>query len=71
MSVFDNIFDAIDGKKITVSIGIADVSDSAISAPDKLIQATDTDMALYEATKERQNRIEIHKEFCNGLNFYQ
>ena len=49
MSVFDYIFDAVDGKKITVSIVIADVSDSTINAPDKLIQTAS--MALYEAKK--------------------
>ena len=69
MSVFDYIFDVVDGKKITVSISVADVSDSAINAPDKLIQAAD--MALYEAKKNGKTRIEMHEEFCNRLNFYK
>jgi len=59
MSVSNFVFDAINGKNITVSIGIADISDAAIDAPNKLIQATD--MALYKAKKNGRNRIELLK----------
>jgi two-component system cell cycle response regulator len=58
-TVSDRAFSALGDCKITVSIGIADVSGSGIDATDKLIQAAD--MALYEAKKNGRNRIEVHE----------
>ncbi|MFA5073070.1 MAG: diguanylate cyclase [Nitrospirota bacterium] len=56
-SISDYAFPDIEGRSITVSIGIADLSTGGVDNAEKLIQAAD--MALYEAKKNGRNRIEI------------
>lgn len=45
-------------RKITVSIGLANVPDPSIDTAEKLIQVAD--LALYEAKQNGRNRIEVH-----------
>lgn len=49
-------FADIGGKRITVSIGIADITDPAITDEEKLVHAAD--LAMYEAKRKGRNRIE-------------
>ncbi len=56
-AVSDYSFEGVKNKKVTVSIGVADVSDPAIDAGDKLVNAAD--VAMYEAKKKGRNRVEI------------
>jgi two-component system cell cycle response regulator len=56
-TVSDHAFAGINDKKVTVSIGIADLSGPAVDTAAKLIQ--EADMALYEAKKNGRNRIEL------------
>jgi two-component system, cell cycle response regulator len=58
-AVSDCVFTDLEGVKITVSIGIADMSGAAIETSDNLVQAAD--MALYQAKKNGRNRIEVHE----------
>jgi two-component system cell cycle response regulator len=55
-SVSEYAFAGIGDTKVTVSIGIADMSNPEIDAPNKLIHAAD--MAMYAAKKKGRNRIE-------------
>lgn len=45
-------------KKITISIGIADIPDSAIKTKEQLINAAD--LALYDAKKSGRNRVRLN-----------
>jgi two-component system cell cycle response regulator len=56
-SVSSHEYAGIAGKKMTVSIGIADASRPDIKTPDKLIHAAD--IAMYEAKQGGRNRIKI------------
>jgi two-component system cell cycle response regulator len=56
-SVSDHAFPGMGGKSLTVSIGIADMSDSDFSDPDMLVRVADG--AMYEAKKKGRNRIEF------------
>jgi diguanylate cyclase (GGDEF)-like protein len=56
-TVSDHAFAGVKDRNVTVSIGIADLSGSAIDTSDKLIQ--EADMALYAAKKNGRNRIEL------------
>jgi diguanylate cyclase (GGDEF)-like protein len=56
-SVADNVFPEIRDRRITVSIGIADVLDPLIDTEDKLVNAAD--LAMYEAKRKGRNRIEV------------
>ena len=56
-SVSDHAFVGIGDHKVTVSIGIADVSRSDIDSAEKLVNAAD--IAMYEAKRKGRNRIEI------------
>jgi two-component system cell cycle response regulator len=56
-SVVDHAFTGMGDKKVTVSIGIADLSNSGIDSAGKLVQAADK--ALYEAKKNGRNRVEV------------
>ena len=44
------------GRKITVSIGVAGIPDPSIDTPEKLVHAAD--LAMYEAKKNGRNRME-------------
>ncbi len=50
-------FPGIDGKKLTVSVGVAGIPDSRIDTPEKLIHAAD--LALYEAKRKGRARVEL------------
>jgi len=56
-AVSDHVFAGIGDKKITVSIGISDISRPGIDMPDNLIQAAD--VAMYEAKETGRNRIVV------------
>ncbi|HXY53051.1 MAG TPA: diguanylate cyclase [Nitrospirota bacterium] len=56
-SLLDHTFAGLGGKKVTVSIGIADVSAPDIDTAEKLVNAAD--IAMYEAKRKGRNRIEI------------
>jgi diguanylate cyclase (GGDEF)-like protein len=56
-SVANNAFPEIGDRRITVSIGIADVLDPLIDTEDKLVNAAD--LAMYEAKRKGRNRIEV------------
>lgn len=56
-SVSNHVFAGIEGKKMTVSIGIADASRPDINTPDKLIHAAD--IAMYGAKQGGRNRIKL------------
>ena len=56
-SVADHVFADIGGKKMTVSIGVADTSNPDIDSPAKLIHAAD--IAMYEAKQGGRNRIKL------------
>ncbi len=56
-TVAEHVFAGMGDKKVTISIGIADLSSSDIGAAGKLVQAADK--ALYEAKEKGRNRIEI------------
>jgi two-component system cell cycle response regulator len=58
-SVSDHVFAGMEGKKMTASIGIADMSAPEISTPGELVHAAD--MTMYEAKQGGRNRIEIAK----------
>lgn len=55
-AVANYIFSEIRDRKITVSIGVAGLPDSAIESGEKLIHASD--VAMYQAKKNGRNRIE-------------
>lgn len=56
-AVSDHVFPAIQNNKVTISIGIAEVSLPEIDTPKKLVQAAD--IMLYQAKKKGRNRIEV------------
>jgi diguanylate cyclase (GGDEF)-like protein len=56
-SVADHVFMGMGDKKVTVSIGIADLSNPGVDSVGKLVQAADK--ALYEAKKKGRNRVEV------------
>jgi len=56
-SVSEHVFAGIGDKRITVSIGISDISRPGIDMPDNLIQAAD--VAMYEAKETGRNRIVV------------
>lgn len=55
-SISEHEFSHIDGKKITVSIGIASAPSPSVDTSDKLVDSSD--IAMYEAKKKGRNRIE-------------
>jgi diguanylate cyclase (GGDEF)-like protein len=59
-SVANNAFPEIGDRRITVSIGIADILDPLIDTEDKLVNAAD--LAMYEAKRKGRNRIEVSPE---------
>lgn len=63
-SVAEHVFAGMGDKKLTISIGIADLSAPGIDSADKLVQAADK--ALYEAKKNGRNRIEMAGEGIRG-----
>ena len=56
-SVSNHVFRGIGNNKLTVSIGIADLSRPDVETSSKLIQAAD--IKLFEAKKKGRNRIEV------------
>lgn len=60
-AVSQHTFTGFEGRKVTVSIGIAGLPDPAIDAQEKLINAAD--LAMYEAKKNGRNRVETAKPF--------
>lgn len=56
-AVAEKVFAGMGDKKVTISIGIADLSSPGIDSAEKLVQAADE--ALYEAKKKGRNRIEV------------
>jgi diguanylate cyclase (GGDEF)-like protein len=56
-AVSQHSFTGFEGKKISVSIGIASLPDPSIDSQDKLLSRAD--LALYEAKKKGRNRVEI------------
>jgi diguanylate cyclase (GGDEF)-like protein len=56
-SVSEQVFSAMNNNKLTISIGIADVSTPEIDTPNKLVHAAD--IMLYQAKKNGRNRIEV------------
>jgi two-component system cell cycle response regulator len=56
-SVADHVFAGMGDKKVSISIGIADIATPGIDSAGKLVQAADT--ALYTAKKNGRNRIEL------------
>ena len=56
-SVSDHVFAGVSNNKLTVSIGIADVSKPDVDTASKLIQAAD--ITLFKAKKKGKNRIEL------------
>jgi diguanylate cyclase (GGDEF)-like protein len=60
-SVSQHTFTGHEGIKVTVSIGIAGLSDPAIDTQEKLIHAAD--LAMYEAKKKGRNRVETASPF--------
>ncbi len=59
-SVANNAFPEIGDRRITVSIGIADILDPLIDTEDKLVNAAD--LVMYEAKRKGRNRIEVSPE---------
>jgi len=57
--ISDHVFTGLEGKIMTVSIGIADVSKRGIDTSDKLIHAAD--IVMYEAKQGGRNRVCIAK----------
>ncbi len=55
-AISEHEFSSIDGKKITVSVGIASAPSPSTDTADKLVDASD--MAMYAAKKKGRNRIE-------------
>ena len=56
-SVANHAFAGLGDKKLTISIGIADLSGPGVDSADKLVQAADE--ALYQAKKNGRNRVEV------------
>ncbi len=55
--IANNKFPFLNGKTITVSIGIASAPDPSIDSEEKLVNACD--LAMYEAKKKGRNRVEV------------
>ena len=55
-TVSQHVFKDFEGIKVTVSIGIAGISNPALDTQEKLIHAAD--LAMYEAKKNGRNRVE-------------
>ncbi len=62
-SISSFVFPGIDGKKLTVSIGIGGIPDPRIDTPEKLIHAAD--LALYEAKRKGRGRVELEEPHIN------
>ena len=59
-AVSEHAFPDITDRKITVSIGVADVPNVKVDSSSKLVQMAD--LAMYEAKKKGRNRIELASE---------
>lgn len=57
-SMAGQLFQNVADKKITISIGIADIPDPAINTKEQLINAAD--LALYDAKKSGRNRVRLN-----------
>ncbi len=57
-SMAGQLFQSVADKKITISIGIADIPDPAINTKEQLINAAD--LALYDAKKSGRNRVRLN-----------
>jgi diguanylate cyclase (GGDEF)-like protein len=55
-AVRSHAFTGMDGRQITVSIGIAGIPEPSIDTPEKLVHAAD--LAMYAAKKNGRNRVE-------------
>ncbi len=56
-AVAEHVFEGLEDRKITISIGISGIPDPSIDTPEKLIDTADA--AMYAAKRNGRNRIEI------------